>query len=294
MAERVTQAYGGMAQISFNEARHYYTVSVPSLNIHRIFQPSVTSVIGKLDKSGALVNWAVNSMYDRTRELVEAVPEPMDRNVVLAVVDAAKSTWREYKDETANIGSVVHRILEQELNARAGLCPHPTLPLKFDPILAPGLTAEMLEMANAAAESGFRYFGEHHIEIVQAEAVRWSAKYGYLGTGDLIARIDGELAVADYKTGKRLYPTVFLQLAAYQVAYEEEFPDQKILKRVAINVGRDGTLETKSKDNSTLKDDFGAFLGLLRVWRWDCSNTDYKPKPAPLIVGPLERETVTQ
>jgi hypothetical protein len=205
----------------------------------------------------------------------------------MSVVDAAKDKWREVKDETANIGSLVHRVLEQELNARAGLCPHPVLPLKFDGILAPNLTEDMVEKANAACAAGFQYFDEHHIKIVEAEGVRWSPKFGFLGTGDLVAEVDGALSILDYKTGKRLYPTVFLQLAAYQAAWQEEHPDQPIEKRIAVNVGRDGVLETKERDNTTFKEDFRAFLGLLAIWRWDCPNTDWKPKPAPEIVGVL-------
>ena len=40
--------------------------------------------------------------------------------------------------------------------------------------------------------------------------------YRYAGTCDAVAKLkDGRLAVIDWKTGKRLYPEVALQLAAY-------------------------------------------------------------------------------
>jgi hypothetical protein len=93
----------------------------------------------------------------------------------------------------------------------------------------------------------------------------------------------------DWKSGKRLYPTVWLQLAAYQVAYEEEFPDQQIVQRVGVNVGRDGVLETETRTNDTLKEDFKTFLALLQVWRWNMENQGKWSKPAPQILGAFDK-----
>jgi len=285
---KLTQVYGGRAYIEFHSGRgdkHYYVVSIPELDLYDLFQPSVTGVLSMQDKSGALVHWATNCLYEYAKAAVASLPEPIKRGAITAMLTRAMKDWRRVKDEKADIGSVVHRVLEQELLARAGKADHPKLPLVADPILAPGLDEEMIAQANNCIKAGFQFFDEHHIELIATEAVRWSPKYGYLGTGDLVAMYDGVRASLDYKSGKRIYPSVWLQLAAYQKAWEEEFPEQPIEKRVAINVGRDGILSTQERDNTTIQQDFAAFLGLLRIWRWNEENKDYKPKPAPQIVG---------
>jgi hypothetical protein len=280
----ITSVYGGRAAITFHEARHYYTVKVPGI-VDKLYQPSVTGIIGMMDKSGALVPWAVGQMATRIKELTPA--GSTDKDVFMGIVDAAQETWRQTKNEAADIGSLVHRVLEQELLSRSGMAEKPSLPLVPDALLAPNLNPEMVEKANNSVSAGLQFLDEHKIEVVQAEAVRWSPTYGYLGTGDLVAHVDGKLSMLDWKSGKRLYPTVWLQLAAYQVAYQEEFPDQSIVQRVGVNVGRDGTLETETRNNDTLEDDFKCFLALLKVWRWNMENQGKYSKPAPQILGAL-------
>lgn len=296
MSKETTKIYGGRATVTFDSFRHTYKVTVPGRCVD-LFQPSVTSILKMKDKSDALVNWAVGCYQDRAKSLLDEIVADDGRvfhGAALAALDNAKDSWRQVKDATANIGSLVHRVLEQEIKARAGLCERPALPLKVDSIMAPDLTADMVDKANNSVTAGLEFFDAHHIELEEAEAVRWSAKHGYIGTGDLIARVDGVLSVLDFKTGKRLYPEVFLQLAAYQRAYEEEHGED-LHQRIAVNVGRDGNLETQQRDNSSIIADFGAFLALLRAWRWHEENVgkwDYKERrmvtrPAPQVVGML-------
>jgi hypothetical protein len=280
----ITSVYGGKASITFHEARHYYTVKVPGL-VDKLYQPSVTGIIGMMDKSGALVPWAVGQMATRIKELTPA--GSTDKEVFLGVVDAAQETWRQTKNEAADIGSLVHRVLEQELLSRSDLAEKPALPVEPDALLAPHLSAEMVEKANLSISAGLQFLDDHKIDVVQAEGVRWSPTYGFLGTGDLVAKVDGKMSMLDWKSGKRLYPTVWLQLAAYQKAWEEEYPEQKIVQRVGVNVGRDGNLETETRNNSTLEDDFKCFLALLKVWRWNMENQGKWSKPAPQILGAL-------
>jgi hypothetical protein len=283
-----TPAYGGRAIITFHneDNKHFYTVKVPDAKWDEL-QPGVTTIVGKLDKSGPLVPWAVSTMAARIKELT---PQgSTDRDVFLGIVDAAKETWRQAKNESADIGSLAHRALEQELNYRAGKGPKPTFPVTANELLAPNLTPEMVEMANNSIRAGLQYFDEHHIELIFSERPLWSPTYGYIGTTDGIAHIDGKLSVFDFKTGLRLYSTVWIQLAAYAKAYMEEFPGQEIVQRVGINVCRDGNLETETRNNDTLADDFKTFLALLQALRWEKNQGGRWTKPVPPPFGPLDK-----
>lgn len=285
----ITSVYGDRASIIFEEGKHLYYVNVPDAGIKRLYQPSVTSILKMKDKSEALITWAVNAMHDCTLNMLTDVPSPVDKRVFEACLDAAKDNYRKVKKEAADIGSLVHRVLEMELKARAGLNEHPTLPIRADLLLAPGLTHEMVEKANFCVKAGFEFFDKHDLVVVQSEAPRWSPTYGYIGTGDLIAKLNGVLSVLDFKTGKRPYAEYFLQTAAYQHAYQEEFPDQAIQARWIVNVGRDGELQTADRGNETYEDDFKCFLSLLRVYRWDQANRGMYSKTPPRILGPLDK-----
>ncbi len=281
----ITSVYGGRASIAFEESRHLYTVNVPALGIKNARQPSVTTILGMKDKSGALLPWAVGSMADKILAL--AVGDTIRRDELEAIVEHAKDNYRKKKDDAADIGSLAHRTLEKILLHRADLGPAPVLPLVSDQLLAPNLTPEMIESANNCVQAGIEFFDSHKIKLIAAESVRWSPTYGYLGMCDLIAEIDGELCVADFKTGKRAYPEYSLQCAAYQHAYTEEH-GRKISARWIVNVGRDGELQISKHDNTTFEHDFETFLSLLKVYRWHITHQGAWSKPAPIVVGPLD------
>lgn len=283
----ITKAYNGKAIIVFNEAKHYYTVSVKGI-CDKLYQPGVTTIIGMKDKSGALVSWATEQFAERMKALVNTA-ETWEADTLCAVIDVAKDTWRKKRDEAASIGSIAHRALEATL-----LGHKPKLPLKIDDIVSPNVTQDMMDMANNSIEAGLQFIREHKIEVIEAEAPRWSPRHGYIGTGDLIARIDGRLAVLDWKTSKRLYPTVRMQLSAYGHAWMEEHPEQRVELRVPVNIGRDGVLEYEIHENTGCKcgctdeNDFNTFLGLLNVWHWDRVNQGKWSQP------PVKRLTPEQ
>lgn len=291
---QVTPVYRGRAEITFWPVQHYYTVSVPGV-CTRLYQPSVTTILKLKDKSDALLPWAVNQMEKRIKEIV-ATCSDLSKDDFLAIVSAAKDSYRNTTAEAGDIGTVVHAALEQELMHRSGLAPKPLLPLTLDPIRLPDFDSSMIQQANDAISAGFRFFAEHTIKVRQTEAPRWSAQFGYIGTGDVIWELDGSPVVGDFKTAKRIYPEVWMQTAAYQVAYQEEYED-RLDGRVAVHVGKDGSLDHKSRENDTLKEDFQAFLSLRRVWdwtrknipRWDRGKRSYVYDDVPRVLGNLDR-----
>lgn len=281
MSDVITPVYGGRATVTFKTGNHVYTVQIPEKGITDLWQPSVTGIIRVLSKADVLVPWAIREMVKKTEAILATLPAgtPLSSALVSAILKSAQETYREKRDEAADIGTLVHNYLEEELLHRSKLGPPPALPAEMN--------EDYLERVNNSIGAGLQFLDTHKIRLVQAEAPRWSPTHGFIGTGDAIAFVDDELTVLDYKTSKRLYSTVFLQLAAYQFAYEEEFPGQKILKRLAINVGRDGVLTTESRDNLTYTTDFACFLALLTAWRWDRTNQGSFSKPAPPVIGAL-------
>jgi hypothetical protein len=80
------------------------------------------------------------------------------------------------------------------------------------------------EQFRGYAQAFYKWTEDNHVEVVEHERTVVSREFGYAGTLDLLAKINGsELPiVVDIKTGKSIYPEAFLQLSAYRQALKEE------------------------------------------------------------------------
>ncbi len=117
----------------------------------------------------------------------------------------------------------------------------------------------------------------------------WSNEYGYAGTADyigyytsceeyLVATIKNHkrvkepkfaqtaLVIGDWKTGKDIYPTYWLQLAAYVNAFEE-LTGIKVAGVFIARI-RDGKISIKEKAYDELMKEFPAYLAALTLYEW--------------------------
>jgi hypothetical protein len=294
-----TSVYQNRAQITFYSGPHKYSIDVPGI-VTKMFQPSVTSVLSQKNK-GQLIGWAAKeSLAVVRRRLGEYQSEvgeltPIQAQELESWLTDAEENWREESNATT-IGTVAHRFAYEELRFRAGLTQtKPKFPIEHDAVLMPEFTPAMLEATNASARAAMGFFDEHHLEPVLLERPLWSPQYAYVGTPDFIGRIDGELSVLDFKTSKRPYPEYFCQDAALQNAFEEEFRDQKILKRWVLVIHKDGSgIEAVVRDNSTFTEDFGMFKACLALYAWERANDNYKAgEPVRVLGNIFQQQTIT-
>ena len=110
-------------------------------------------------------------------------------------------------------------------------------------------------------------FREEAKFVPEAIEVRvYSTRHRYAGTIDRIGKLRGMPVVLDIKTGAALNPVTALQLAAYQVAYNERNPKAKVWERWAIQLGADGKYKLHQyKDDAG---DWSAFLSALNLYSW--------------------------
>lgn len=262
------------AKVVFNSNAHTYKIytspqfvsnplTAPPLAIAEgkpvVFRhPSVTTVLGVLGKGDALLTWAANQTADRFISLASDQPGgQFDQSGIIRLAEMARETWRDKREEAATIGTHVHAILADSLMGKE--------------IAYPELTQDpwMIGSIKRAVGAGLQFFSEHSIQVVEVEKVRWSPRYGFVGTGDLIAFIDGKLSVLDFKTGKgATYPEYYAQTGAYQLAYEEEHPEAKIEERWVVRVGKTGQLAHATRYPQHHEGDKAAFLSTLDIWRW--------------------------
>lgn len=164
--------------------RRYYTNPETGKRL-----PSVTTVLGMMSKP-LLVPWAakVTAQY-----AVDNWPRlgRLNRDKRIQEIKRAHDTIR---NDSAELGDTIHEYAESYL--------------KDEP--TPQITDENVSAVGAL----FAWVDEYKPELLGAEVSVWNATYGYAGTFDLLAKINGETWLLDYKTGKGLYPEVAMQLAA--------------------------------------------------------------------------------
>jgi hypothetical protein len=175
-----------------------YMIPDPAPDGPAIECPSVTTILNQKSKP-ALVYWSALEVakYAYTeRDVWHNLEEQ-------AAVDLLKRAPYRDSRKKMDIGSAVHIAIDAHLKGgNAG--PH------FDPPEVDDL--DLLPYIAGA----LRFLDDHVERIIRSEVTFVNLTYRYAGTCDLVAKLkDGRMAVIDWKTGKRLYPEVALQLAAY-------------------------------------------------------------------------------
>lgn len=239
MSKTIRELYGGKVKLTFQEFQHQYKLEDGTL------VPSVTTILSVLNKP-ALINWAANQAVD----YVAAGLKPgvsYDEVQLQQLFNAARKAHAIRKQDTADIGSMVHDWIERYINGEK-----PEMPIN--------------EQLKKSVENFLDWQKKNKVEFLLSEQPVFSKEHKYCGTLDFVAKIEGELFLGDIKTSSAIYDEYFLQLAAYGVARSEEFPEEKYKSQGIIRISRDGSFQFKLSQNS--EDSFQAFLAAKRIFDW--------------------------
>jgi hypothetical protein len=158
---------------------------------------SVTTILSGGIPKPALTNWAAKSVAEYVAANLDEVRAIASKDTAAAIDLMKGSPWRQ-RDAAAAQGSDIHAWAEAHVLGKQPPAP----PKAHKPYL-----------------DGFlRFLDEWQPAYEMSEATVYSRRYGYAGTLDAIATIDGARTLIDYKTGKGVYGEVALQLAAYRFA----------------------------------------------------------------------------
>ncbi len=267
MAEfQESSLYGGKVKIKFYPDSHrYYVDGKP--------QTGVTTYIGIVDKSRALVIWATELYRDYLLAQLKG-------GITEAHVFEGCGLHEERKQAAADIGTEVHNWVEGFIKGE-----HPDMPE----------TREAQIGVNAFLE----WVEANKVKFLSSERIVYSKKHGYIGKMDIEAKVNGKLCLIDIKTSNGLYNTYGLQTAAYVRADEEE-SGRKYHGRWLIRLAKETeadyvarmakknqnrmrkgkepidfdpyeVFETKFLDDEpgNLERDFGAFLSAKSLFEWN-------------------------
>jgi len=223
MAEFIVQdLYNGEIKLRFYPNSHRYKIE--GEKIWRVSATAVTGIVGG-EKTNLLTNWAQNQYQMALHAWLESAKEPLSKMEVEEAINKCRDATEQEKNRTADVGTVVHDYAEAFGLAKINGDPIPDVP---------EITSE--QMFNGI-EAFLTWVKNNEVEFIEAEKLVYSKKHGYVGTLDLLAKVNGKLTLIDYKTGKYVYDEHYYQVAGYKMAWEEEHG--KVQKALILHFDRE-------------------------------------------------------
>lgn len=167
--------------------------------------PSVTKILGIIDKSGPLIIWARREALKLAKtELLKAIElgTPIDGAHLDEVLGRADKQPDKLKDEAADIGSKVHNAIDAYI-------------LGQEPILD--------DQSRPGFENFLKWLDTAGIKIIKGDTPVASILYGFGGRLDAVGTKGDKIVVLDWKTSNRIYDPYALQVAAYAQALRETY-----------------------------------------------------------------------
>jgi len=225
--------------------------------------PSVTHILGCIGKP-ALINWAANQerllVTETSADLYEdlaKLQKPLTRTAYVTTLQGRIGKTKAHQQEllkAGEIGTQVHRLIEWRLRRDLGqvIGPEP----------------KVVDDAQWAFMAWEDWATSVALKPLFIEQTVFSLTHGYAGTMDLLAEVNGEPTLVDFKTGKAVYAEAHLQNVAYQVALSEMGHGQPsgglILRLPKVQTDPD----FEAVEVPPVSELFPVFLAVKEVWRW--------------------------
>ena len=115
----------------------------------------------------------------------------------------------------------------------------------------------------------WREISDFEIDLDKSMKPMVSKKWRFAGTNDLVGTLNGEHVIIDRKATWALYPSASIQLVAYKILVEENYPGIKIKGRYALQLKDSGGYEFKEYNDPT---DLNTFRACLHLNHWKQAN----------------------
>ena len=230
--------------------------------------PSVTTVLNVVNKP-AIGFWYRKEALLEVERNWETLASKLTAGVHIEdalkeITALAKSKPDEILQEALDIGSEVHKHLEFITKKW----------IATGKMQVGGLVVST-EAVDNCLQAFYHWAEMHKFQPIESELTVYSKKLGYAGTLDAIGKVDGKLAVVDYKSSKACYPEMGMQLSAYRHAYAEMRGERKVDEMWILRLGKnDGEFEAV-RYNAPAKQMLG-FKGALKLWKWKQEMTTKK------------------
>lgn len=195
--------------------------------------PSVTTIIGEGTNNHGLIYWAVNCVIEYIKNHLVDIAKGLIswKDIDL---DKAKKYHEEVSKEARDIGSIVHRMIEDRVHSKMIWLTLENRSSKKEPtynhsfIMSFDIWRESFEVwmgfevsdeiARAvynALNAFEKWMKKVDFKPLASEMIVYNHRHRYAGTLDCLAYINGKLYVIDFKTSKAHYNTASFQISAY-------------------------------------------------------------------------------
>ena len=195
--------YNGAVTLWFDPDKHKYYVDDPEYGLENEYvKLSMSKIGGIIDKSGPLMWWAVNHARDYVHEHAP-LGEVLDEITVKDLAEGCRMAHKRSVKKAADIGTLIHKWAEKHLAGE-----EPALPI--NPHILSGVNAFLA------------WLEKHDVWPIDSEFKVYDRRRMIAGTGDLDAMVDAKRSMVDFKSSNAIYPEMWIQVAGYAYAREEE------------------------------------------------------------------------
>jgi hypothetical protein len=225
--------------------------------------PSVTHILQVIGKP-ALINWAANTeralVMDAAADLYLdlAKTPPMSRPAYVVTLQGRLGKVKAHKremDKAAEIGTQAHELIEWNIRR--------ALDQKVGP------EPRVVDAAQWAFMAFSDWAGKVNLKPTFIEQTVFSREYGYAGTMDLLAEVNGQKTLVDFKTSKAVYNEAHLQTAAYRYALKEMGHIESDVPGLILRLPK---LETDPEfevvESPATADLMPTFAAVIQLWKW--------------------------
>jgi len=186
--------------------------------------PGITTITGILAKP-ALIHWAWN-------------------------LGTKGIDYRKFRDDKAEIGTLVHYLIMQYLKGEE--------PRTDD------YTKNQIDQAENSMLSFLEWEKSHPLSPILVETPLVSEKYGFGGTLDILAKMNGDNSLVEVKTGANVYPEYIYQLAAQSILLREN--GYGVDNARILNIGRTEDEAFQDRRVGNLSKEKELFLHCLAIY----------------------------
>jgi hypothetical protein len=189
-----------------------------SYTIDGIGNPGVTTVLGIKDKGNALIQWAVNCAVDYLEDKLsfhsDVTKQPHEITVIIPKdeLTIAKTAWKTQRDNTADIGTTMHDLVEQFVKMKIA-------EKNTDGLFLKSIAKYQDYNLKQMFYQFYNWQKKHVKRFLRSEQTIVHEEYWYAGTADIVYEDHkGNIWLIDLKTKNALYGGEAEQVAAYMLA----------------------------------------------------------------------------
>ena len=235
-----------LKRLGLKEGHHY--------KIGNEIYPSSTTILSILRKP-AIEVWAVKTTVEYLgKRLDDVINGKIKLNAKNAykILTEARQEHEKIKEKAASLGSDVHKAIELIFKSEISI-------------------SELLDAIDSESYPSITAFldwkSSHDIKALGNEEIVYHKELKYAGTLDFRCEFNGEKYIVDFKTSKRIYPEMLLQLASYKYAYEFMHPKDSGYKVGILRLDKNNNgFEWKTWNEDTISIAWNAFKYLVKYY----------------------------